>query len=52
MTVGLFLKILIYALSGAALLFINYMLWFKLLPMAWKLNRETFRRIRERRNSN
>jgi len=49
-TLGMFFLGLFYALTGAATLFINYMIWFKLLPMVWKLNRETSRRRRERRN--
>jgi len=30
-------------------LFINYMIWFKLLPMIWRMYRDQFRRIREQR---
>jgi hypothetical protein len=51
-TFGTFFLILIYTLTGAAALFINYMIWFVALPMIWRLNRETFQRIRDRRNSN
>ena len=52
MTVGTFFLIVFYVLTGAAALFINYMIWFVALPMMWRINRETFRRIRERRKSN
>ena len=52
MTLGTFFLILFYVLSGAALLFINYMIWFVALPMIWRINRDTFRRTRARRNSN
>jgi hypothetical protein len=51
-TVGMALTLLLYTLSGAAALVVNYAIWFVLLPMLWRMNRETFRRIRERRNSN
>lgn len=51
MTLGTFFLILFYTLTGAAALFINYMIWFVALPMLWRMNRERFRRIRARRNS-
>ena len=33
-------------------LLINYIIWFKFLPMIWRMNREAFRRRREWKNSN
>ena len=45
--------IILIAVIGIPMgLLVNYLIWFELLPMTWRMNRETFRRIRERRNSN
>jgi hypothetical protein len=48
---GTALVILIYALSGAAALAVNYVLWFILIPMSFRQLRDQFRRIRARRIS-
>ncbi len=44
--------IIIGAILGMAMtLAILYVQWFILFPMLWRMNRETFRRIRERKKS-
>lgn len=49
---GTALLVLFYTLSGAAALAVNYAIWFVLLPMLYRMNRDTVRRTRARRNSN
>lgn len=46
------LTVLIYGLSGAAALAINYVIWFILIPMAFRQLRDQFRQRRRRPNSN
>jgi hypothetical protein len=45
-------EILLYLLAGAAALAVNYVIWFILLPMQFRLARDQFRRIRNRGKSN
>jgi hypothetical protein len=51
MTLGIFFLILLMVVTGAVSLFVNYIIFFIWLPMIYRLYRDQFRRIRERRNS-
>jgi len=45
--------IMLMALIGIPMgLLLNYLIWFKLLPMSFRAYRDQLRRIRERRDSN
>jgi hypothetical protein len=46
------LIVLIYVLSGAAMLTVNYVIWFIILPVQFRQMRDILRRIRARRKSN
>ena len=51
MTLGTFFLILLMVLTGAAWLFINYMLWFILLPTVFRRLLDQLRRHRDQQNS-
>lgn len=46
------LRMVLYVVTFPVLLFINWMIWFRLMPMMFRLSRDQYRGIRERRKSN
>jgi hypothetical protein len=49
---GQALIVLLYLITGAALLLVNWAIWFILLPTMFRQLRDQFRRSRDRKPSN